>query len=967
MLNEIQPIASRLEAADRACQKEKGGSLFVRSVPWLLGFLLLAFLLDVFLHLDPAPRLLLLGVLALLSLGALAGSFFVAFVRRNQLEHIARVLEERDPALGSKLINVLQLQAQASDPALPARTRQLATDAIAVYAEELRGTPFERLAKTNRLHLDLKRTAFMGLGFLAILGAFYKVSWVEILRFADPFGDHPPYSLTQLEIVEPGKDGAEVTFNKGFLVKAAHSGHRPRELFLTYHPPDQPERAATVPMFGKGDLGFVQQIDGIRSDLVITAHTKNFHSHSKKRRIHVLLAPKLERAHVRVTPPEYTGIKGEERAFRFNNFRALSGSQVQFRLQSNRPLREGAIEIQKSPGHIERVPLTLVGDTEVAGSFTAVESALLRFTLVAEDGIASEEQWEGSITVTHDLSPEIRVTEPSKDCFVSIDFKTEVQIDAADDYGLSTVRIHQAVNQVFSEPKVVTYGGIVRSARETLPLDFESMQIQPGDVISIFAEAIDTAPEANLARSQTVNLMVISIEDYNTFLRQQNDISDIEAKYSELLHQLHELIEEQRRIGQAVEELEKKLASADEKDRPALQQALDGLLARQNELNQKLNKLADQMDQFVRKDPLYDVESAFQPLLAQKAEAIRDSTAANDASARDIAGQSSPPSGDRHLTPGMVSAFKQASEEQVHRLGGIEAEAREEIVEALQDLGLMHELVKNFNRFEQLFYAQQTIAEQAGAYNRPGPLSREDQLALKELANRERQIAEALDQLSKKLSEDAAAADELFPKASASARDLAAKIEELRLSSLARQATGAMLGANGERSFQLAGRLRDEMEKLFSECNAEGSPQMSGELDSYLSLQRGLNPGQTFQQMLQSRKFGAGNQPGFAFGFGPAGQMGSSGFAVTAAPTLDVMGNETIISRSNAAARQEAKAGLGQGQSDQEGGGVTLSNPDVVKGVNPVNRQSEAIMSESLIEEYSEIVDKYFRAITKGP
>jgi len=72
--------------------------------------------------------------------------------------------------------------------------------------------------------------------------------------------------------------------------------------------------------------------------------------------------------------------------------------------------------------------------------------------------------------------------------------------------------------------------------------DFNDLGIKPGDVISIFAEAIDTAPEANLARSQTINLTVISEEDYNAFLRERNDISDIEGKYSELLDQFHSLV-----------------------------------------------------------------------------------------------------------------------------------------------------------------------------------------------------------------------------------------------------------------------------------------------------------------------------------------------------------------------------------------------------------------------------------------
>jgi hypothetical protein len=38
--------------------------------------------------------------------------------------------------------------------------------------------------------------------------------------------------------------------------------------------------------------------------------------------------------------------------------------------------------------------------------------------------------------------------------------------------------------------------------------------------------------------------------------------------------------------------------------------------------------------------------------------------------------------------------------------------------------------------------------------------------------------------------------------------------------------------------------------------------------------------------------------------------------------------------------------------------------PDVVKGLNPVNRQSGAIASEARIEEYNDVVEGYFKALT---
>ena len=100
MLEEIQPVVSGLETADRSLQKEKGRSFLLRACPWLLGFILLCFLLDVFLQLPAGPRLLLLGGLGLLCVGVLGWSYYLGHVQRNQMERIARILETPGFRLG---------------------------------------------------------------------------------------------------------------------------------------------------------------------------------------------------------------------------------------------------------------------------------------------------------------------------------------------------------------------------------------------------------------------------------------------------------------------------------------------------------------------------------------------------------------------------------------------------------------------------------------------------------------------------------------------------------------------------------------------------------------------------------------------------------------------------------------------------------------------------------------------------
>src|SRR5207302_3506063 len=99
-----------------------------------------------------------------------------------------------------------------------------------------------------------------------------------VLGIAAPSGDHPPCSLSRIEITEPSADGTPVTYDRGALFKVKTSGHKPDELFLSFYDPAKPNAVSTVPMYNKGEPGFYQQIDNIKSDLFVFAHTKSKHS-----------------------------------------------------------------------------------------------------------------------------------------------------------------------------------------------------------------------------------------------------------------------------------------------------------------------------------------------------------------------------------------------------------------------------------------------------------------------------------------------------------------------------------------------------------------------------------------------------------------------------------------------------------------------------------------------------------------
>ena len=228
---EVGRFAARLAVADRSLQQEEGTLIVLRSWRRLWPCLLGAVGGDALLHLSAPVRLgLLLGILALI-LGTIARAVWVGCVRRSPPEHTARVLEARDPRLGSKLINILQLGAQAGDARLVPLTRELAAHAVAGSAAELALFDFQSLTATDRPRREAKRLGIALVSLLAIFGLGHDILRAGVPRFLDPFGDHPPYSFTRIDIVDPAADGASVIYGQNVLIAARTHGHRPGVYF----------------------------------------------------------------------------------------------------------------------------------------------------------------------------------------------------------------------------------------------------------------------------------------------------------------------------------------------------------------------------------------------------------------------------------------------------------------------------------------------------------------------------------------------------------------------------------------------------------------------------------------------------------------------------------------------------------------------------------------------------------------
>jgi hypothetical protein len=881
----------------------------------------------------------------------------LACFARPPMLRVARLLESRNPELGSKLVNILQLDDSARREGSAPLTLELARRAVNDAGMALDLPELPRLAREPRLPRFALRAA-AATALLALVSVFGgRHVHNEWLRFIDPRGDHPPFSLTYLEILKPAP-GDKVLYGGAKTVEVRATGHQPRELFLTATPADDGSQALTLPMAARGDGTFVARLENIRHPLDLTAHTADHGSRSHRRLLDLILIPQIGAASVRITPPAYTGQKPRETPYRFTALQVLEGSELHFEIRSNRPLGVGSILFENSAP----TPATLAlrpapegpGDTAHA-LLTARDSGRMSFNLIDIAGNAAEETPAASLTVTRDQPPAIAITAPEEDALVVEALKIPLVVDASDDYGLRTMRLHVGINDKFLTIDPVTFEEPdTRRHRMKHELDLAKLGVRAGDRIVVFAEAVDTRPEPQISRTNTRRMEVITEEDYNKRLREQTDVAMIAGKYEDLLDRFEKQIEEQRRIEEKIAALRENAGADPERDLSELAEAFSD----QTHLNERLERMAEEMEEFGRDKPVYDFEKDLHDRLREQADIIRESVKTNRAEGEQAIEKGEPPPA--APSPEMIEGLAKAATAQRERLQGGSDMAEEAIREPLQDLARLHELMKDFNRFKELTEAQRELAEQSKAYQDKPQLNAEDRLAMRDMGARQRDLARKLEQLAKKLRHDAAAAKDEFPEAAQSAETLAEQMDAAAMPGLARESAQSMLDAKGNDAHAQAKNLHEEMDRLFCDACQPGQQGVAQGLDRALKLQRGMKPGDSLRQMMLSKNFRPLPGEG-ASGAGTGGFMALS--AMDGSPMM--LGGESLMDGPIASAIS--------GRGDHGGAGqpgaptARLDHGDQANVDAESARRTSTPGSSTLLLEYEKIADAYFRRLTTKP
>ncbi|WP_269524880.1 hypothetical protein [Coraliomargarita parva] len=971
MLNNERMVLHNLERAGAKLRRLEAYCLGLRITPLYALLVCLFLLLDLIFRFGPSTRLAML--LAAIGLGFVLACWGLWYggIRKVNSRRIARHLETSDPTLGSSLINFLDLQATTSDEDTRETTRMLAQRALESHAGTASRHELVRTVKLPQLSKRFERFAYVSLAGVAACILAWPVVKAQLPRLLDPYGDHPPFSLTALRIEFPGEDAAPVVYGQSLKVQVGVKGHNPGQVNLIYWPSERPEEVYQISMLDRGKDGYVQQIPEVTEALTLVAETATGRARTKERQVQVHLTPQLLETEVIVTPPAYTKLPALRRPYRFTELKALAGSSIEIIAHSNRPLAGGSLTLSRplDSSSEKTIQMRPGKEHEAIAQFTAEASIGFNFKITDEDGLDSDTSPKGSLFLLTDRPPAVNVTQPEQSAFLALDASLNVQIEAYDDYGLQELRVHRAINGIFSPPQTITAdSGKQRNLKHTWELDFSQVGVQAGDVVTVYAEVIDNAPEPQMSRSGLVQIAAITVADYNNMLRREADMARIARKYESIRAEFENLMSEQAAIREALSSLQKQLEGAKtDAERDAIMEQFKQLQARQEALNSNLDQLAKSLNEAIRDQPLYDVERNFQEQFKRESEKLYDAAARNRYAGQQISKQMQEAAG---MSPEeqaqALQAFAEALQRQQEALGAGQ-ESTEAASQTMQDMARFHEMVKNFNRFAALAGEQAQLAGKVAAYDRGERLSRADQLALRDLAAEQERISQEIQLLAEKMREDAEAGAENFPKAAQSSRDFADAMEQVRLPQLSKQSTQSMLAGSGPKSAALSQATAEAMQSLLSQCNGSMG-EMSQELDRALSAQRpNGGAGNTFEQMLENMQMRY-SIPSSMLGQSGSGQRGSglaSGYSVSSPQGPELHGNESLAADGQSTASQNSQGGgIGNGSSDSVIS-HTYEDPEALTGMQETERRSSSAQSESLFMEKDQIIDAYFKKITE--
>ena len=168
------------------------------------------------------------------------------------------------------------------------------------------------------------------------------------------------------------------------------------------------------------------------------------------------------------------------------DLRAVAGTVAELTVETDRPLKNGTIEIDDG----QHISLESGPNGTLIAKVPINKDGMYHFA-VSEQGQSVRLSEDYFIEAREDQAPTVKIIHPGSDARVSPIEEVQVQVSAEDDFALEAMELHYSVNGTAEKVVGMLPNKGVKSATGMMTLYLEDYKMEPGDVVAVYATARD--------------------------------------------------------------------------------------------------------------------------------------------------------------------------------------------------------------------------------------------------------------------------------------------------------------------------------------------------------------------------------------------------------------------------------------------------------------------------------------------
>ncbi|MCH8566740.1 MAG: DUF4175 family protein [Balneolales bacterium] len=421
---------------------------------------------------------------------------------------------------------------------------------------------------------------------ILLISLFRTDAAVRSITFWGEFERPNPFEYS----IDPGNIAVEQ--GSRISIEATFTGDQPETVALALRSGVE-ERFRTIQMEQTRSGRFVSPPQEIFNDTEYRVLMDDFQSPIFS--LEVQQTPRFRELIAEVTPPAYTGRESERFTYPFSRIEVPEGSEIELRATANKPIALVSVLRAKdrdSDEPAQSMSALTEEQQSFSYTFTATDPDTLSFRLTDDEGLLNRNPFSFNLRVIRDQAPTVRIIRPEAVIQKLNPRELEIQAEARDDYGLSSIHLRYELRPGFGgdvrRGNVRISGRAPASTNIRYSWDVSELQMQAADEVVYWIEVFDN-DEINGFKSAVSARQTLRASSLAESIMQQEEQED------DLTRRLDELSRQQDQAREELQQLRDNIIQ-NPNESWEQQQMTDEMKQQQERMSEQLQQLQEEFD-----------------------------------------------------------------------------------------------------------------------------------------------------------------------------------------------------------------------------------------------------------------------------------------------------------------------------------------------------------------------------------